>query len=387
VIILVTNESNAKSFGGNSLRNLPKLRQFKRRRVSSYDRTGGNFDWVTIKRGETAILFDVAGPGCITHIWTTQSISGSKTGYRNLILRIWWDNEATPSVECPLTDFFGCGHGQHHNFVSAPLQMSPANGRGFNCWFPMPFKQHAKITLENDDPDAVVIDPDHIFSKIAAVNVYYYVDYEQYELWPEDPDLPLGYLHTQFRRVDYKNDNYIDPDTGKKLSKLVWQMKGGKNTRANGGYARNHVILEAKGNGQYVGCHIDIDNRPRFNFNWPGEGDDMIFIDDDIDGEPVLYGTGTEDYVNQAFCPQTIYNAPYHGCIVPGGFNWKGKITYYRYHIQDPIRFKKVIKVTIEHGHNNGRGDIWETTAYWYQIEPHAPQPPFPDRAARTPKK
>jgi hypothetical protein len=113
----------------------------------------------------------------------------------------------------------------------------------------------------------------------------------------------------------------------------------------------------------------------------------MIFIDDDIDGEPTLYGTGTEDYVNQAFSPQEIYSAPYHGCIIPGEFNWKGKITYYRYHIQDPIRFMKAIKVTIEHGHNNTRGDIWETTAYWYQIEPHAPLPPLPNREARAPKR
>jgi hypothetical protein len=98
----------------------------------------------------------------------------------------------------------------------------------------------------------------------------------------------------------------------------------------------------------------------------------MIFID----GEkwpPSLHGTGTEDYVNMGRCPQQEYSAPYHGLILGGRDNWKGKISYYRYHIQDPITFEKSIRVTIEHGHANHRSDDWSSTAYWYQTEPHAP--------------
>ena len=111
----------------------------------------------------------------------------------------------------------------------------------------------------------------------------------------------------------------------------------------------------------------------------------MIFIDDDVGGEPTLRGTGTEDYVNTAFCPQEKYSAPCHGIIKGGGVNWTGKITYYRYHIFDPVHFRRRIRVTIEHGHNNTRGDLWETTAYWYQREPHAAFPVLPDREHRRP--
>ena len=100
----------------------------------------------------------------------------------------------------------------------------------------------------------------------------------------------------------------------------------------------------------------------------------MIFIDG-MKWPPQLHGTGTEDYVNMAWCPQQEYSAPYHGLILGGDANWKGKITYYRYHIQDPISFKKSIKVTIEHGHNNNRSDDWSTTAYWYQTVQHKPFP------------
>ena len=98
----------------------------------------------------------------------------------------------------------------------------------------------------------------------------------------------------------------------------------------------------------------------------------MIFIDDDVDkGIPTLCGTGTEDYVNQAYSQKEKYSAPYHGTIKPGGFNWWGKITYYRYHIEDPVYFNKKIIVSIEHGHDNHRKDDWSSTAYWYQNEPH----------------
>jgi hypothetical protein len=370
-------------FGSDALRNAAKLRPYQRHRVSSYDRTGGNADWVIISPGEKKILFDVDGPGCITHIWTTQITFGAKFWPRNLIFRIWWDNESEPSVECPLSDFFGCGHGERHTFSSLPLQMSPRDGSGFNCWWPMPFKSHARIELENDNPNSYTFDLP--FKKTPGVNVYYYVDYETYNTFPEDPESPLGYFHAQFRRMDFQKDMIRDPDTGRKFGRLEWQS-GGKNTRANGGYDRNYVILDATGEGQYVGCNLNIDNRPRLTFNWPGEGDDMIFIDDDIGGEPTLYGTGTEDYVNQAFSPQETYNSLYHGTIKGGGLNWNGKITYYRYHIQDPIRFRKAIKVTIEHGHNNSRGDRWESTAYWYQLEPHQNFPILPDRKARMPR-
>ena len=112
-------------------------------------------------------------------------------------------------------------------------------------------------------------------------------------------------------------------------------------------------------------------------FNWYGEGDDMIFIDGE-QWPPSLHGTGTEDYFNTAYCPADKYDAPYHGMTLPGGPNWSGKSSYYRFHIEDAIHFRKSIKVTIEHGHANHRADDISSTAYWYQLEPHKPFPPLP---------
>jgi hypothetical protein len=372
-------------FGSTSLRDLANLRDFKRKRVSSFDRTGGNKDAFLIPCKQKRIIFDVDGPGCISHIWSTQSTFRAKYWPRHIIIRIWWDNEKEPSVECPLGDFFGLGHGKRINFVSAPIQMSPKHGKGMNCWWPMPFKTHAKIEIENDNPKGSNF-AESDFHKKQGIIFFYYIDYEQYDTWPEN-DLPVGYFHAQFHRVDYKSDLWNDRDSGKHFNMIQWQVTGGKNTRANGGYDENHLILHAKGKGQYVGCNINIDNKFRYLPNWPGEGDDMIFIDDDVGKEPTLYGTGTEDYICCAYCPQEKYSAPYHGIIKGGGLNWLGKISYYRYHIEDPIAFQKEIQVTIEHGHDNHRGDIWETTAYWYQLEPHMVFSSFPNYEERMPSR
>ncbi|MEV0388432.1 glycoside hydrolase family 172 protein [Nonomuraea sp. NPDC050643] len=135
----------------------------------------------------------------------------------------------------------------------------------------------------------------------------------------------------------------------------------------------NYVILGAEGRGHYVGCVLNIRNlRETSDWNWYGEGDDMIFID----GEPFppsLHGTGTEDYFNTAWCPTQTYHAPYHGITMPGGDNWSGEISLYRFHIEDPITFTESIRVTIEHGHANKRSDDFSSVAYWYQTLPHRP--------------
>ncbi len=141
--------------GKSSLNDIAKIRSddMKRRRASSYDKSGDNFDWIEIKSGETAVLAEVKGAGCITHIWCTV-MCPVKHSVRNAILRMYWDGESEdkPSVEGPIGDFFGLGHGKKHNFVSLPLQMSPQSGKGFNCWWPMPYSKGYKITLKNDNP-------------------------------------------------------------------------------------------------------------------------------------------------------------------------------------------------------------------------------------------
>jgi len=354
------------NIGTGTLAGLARLRPgVQRRRASSYDPAGGNRDWWEFQPGETRAIAQLEGPGCIKHIWMTLG-SHEKLIFRKVVLRMYWDGEETPSVETPIGDFFGLGHGLARNFVSLPLQMSPENGRGFNCWFPMPFQSGARIEVTNELP--------------GPLNVYFYFDYERY---PADMALDdYGRFHAQWRRVN-PTPGWADPA-------VRWEDHRDKMWEAwavpNHG-EHNYVILEAEGRGHYVGCHVDIDSFTRQANDWYGEGDDMIFVD----GEawPAIHGTGTEDYFNTAYCPTQEYNAPYHGVILYQGtddWRWRGKNTLYRYHIEDPVFFEKSIRVTIEHGHANKLTLDYSSTAYWYQAEPHAAFPPLPPVEQRLPR-
>jgi len=343
-----------------SLETLAWRRPGRRLRISSYDHKGGNDDRIYVAPGQSAVLADIAGAGCITHLWCTfmnEGFQPEKNSLRKVVLRMYWDEEKSPSVEAPIGDFFGMGHAQTRNFVSAPLQMSPQDGKALNCWFPMPFARGARLEIANECDTRLIF--------------YYYVDYEAWRETPAD----LLRFHAQWRRTCPTQG--IPDDS---MPNREWSFEG-QNTTGEG----NYVILEAAGAGHYVGCNINIHNlRKSAKWDWPGEGDDMIFID----GEkwpPSLHGTGTEDYVNMGWCPQQEYNAPYHGLILGGRDNWKGKISYYRYHIQDPVIFEKSIRVTIEHGHANHRSDDWSSTAYWYQSEPHQKFPKLKPVADRLP--
>jgi hypothetical protein len=174
--------------GKSSLNDIAKLQpeSIKRRRISSYDMYGGNEDWIDIKPNEKVVLAKYNGSGCIKHIWCT-SMCFSKHYLRHAILRMYWDDESedNPSVEVPLGDFFGMGHAKRTNFVSLPLQMSPQGGRGFNCWWPMPFSEGFKITLENKNT--------------KKIQFYYYIDFEIYEGGFEN-EKDYGRFHAQWRR-------------------------------------------------------------------------------------------------------------------------------------------------------------------------------------------
>lgn len=371
------------TFKSSPLGDLPRLRNVRTRRESSWDRSGGNDDNVKVQPGQTITMADIAGAGYINHIWCTH-FCPQPDYLRRLVLRIKWDNEDAYSVEVPLGDFFGVGHAKTIDFSSAPLQMSPNEGRSFNCFFPMPFSERAHIELSSECDEEVMF--------------FYYVDYELHDAISDD----LGRFHAQWRR---ENPCEGISDEGMDNSEFEF---GGTNEDGSG----NYVILEASGQGHYVGCNLNIHNLrtgdhvqwpDQLNwpmsldeamgqsevifrcFNWYGEGDDMIFIDDDV-WPPSLHGTGTEDYFNTAFCPATKYDSPYHGVTLPGGPNWSGKISLYRFHIEDPIHFQKSIRVTIEHGHANRRSDDYSSTAYWYQTEPHQAFPPLPPVADRLPR-
>ena len=328
---MVGRMKDVRGIGGGSLRNLTKLRDWKRGRSSSWDRTGGNADRISIPKGATVVLADIKGAGCITHIWFTIACQ-DKHYLRKILLRIYWDGEKDPSVEVPVGDFFGVGHGVTKDYVSLPLAMSPSGGRGFNCYFPMPFAGGAKIEVVNECDTEVR-------------SFYFYVDYEEYDALEEG----LGRFHATWHRQN--------PCDGVPEAKTNLTGEG------------NYVILEAEGKGHYVGCVLSVEN---LSTGWWGEGDDMIFID----GEkwpPSLHGTGTEDY----FCSSWgfgggEYSGLYHGISLAGNTEgWTGKWSVYRFHLEDPIYFERSIRVTIEHGHANNRSDDYSSTAYWYQTEPH----------------
>jgi hypothetical protein len=344
----------------NFLSSLPKKKEGKRLRFSSYDKTGGNDDRIYIKPGETRVIAKMDNPGCIEHIWMTISNEGftiEHNALRKAVIKMYWNNEEDPSVNVPLGDFFGLGHAKTHNFVSAPLMMAPENGLGLNCFFPMPYDS-AKVEVKNECQTTLIL--------------YYYIDYRSYT---KKQDSDTFTFHASWNR----NCPCVGKDPSSFKDRLSFNF-GGENLDGKD----NYDILIAKGEGHYVGTHLDIDNiAPTSEWDWPGEGDDMIFIDGDK--MPTLNGTGTEDYFSMAWCPTQEFNGPYNGLILGTDKNWKGQITYYRYHILDPINFEKDIRVSIEHGHANHRSDDYSSTAYWYQKEPHMKMAELPSVEERMP--
>ncbi|HKN22323.1 MAG TPA: glycoside hydrolase family 172 protein [Terracidiphilus sp.] len=322
---------------------LARLRNYKNLRSGSWDRTGGNADWVVVQPGQTATLLDVTGAGVVTHIWFTIS-SQDPMHLKNLVLRAWWDDENAPSVEAPIGDFFGLGLGEYFVYQSQLLAVAPI--KALNSYFQMPFATKARITLENQGPAPVR-------------SLYFAIDYVALPALPEG----LGRFHAQYRQAAPCKGIVSD---GKNLS--------GKD---------NYVFLEAAGKGHFVGVTQAVLQNEN---GWFGEGDDMIFVDGDA--LPTINGTGTEDYFNGAWgysgqtCSYLHVGTPY--IVDPEHIG--GRYCQYRWHYESPIAFEKSIKVTIEHGTANDRSDNFYSTAYWYQTEPHAPFPALPAVADRVPK-
>ncbi|RJP20574.1 MAG: DUF2961 domain-containing protein [Candidatus Omnitrophota bacterium] len=333
---------------------LAERRDFQTKRVSSFDRTGGNADRLVIEPNEIAVLAEIEGAGIIKHIWFT--INHSDPLYRrHLILRMYWDGESNPSVESPVGDFFGQGWGEEYNYASLPLAAAPAAGKALNCYFPMPFGKGAKITIENQ-------------SEKRCNAFYYFIDYEAHRKISAD----------QFRFHAWWNCEITEPWKG---DENEWNSLRG-NADENPTDEHNYLILDAEGEGHYVGVNYYVNGPTPM---WYGEGDDMWLID----GEKwpgSLHGTGTEDYFNSSWCPKEIYIHPYFGYPrVNNTIGWLGRTHCYRFHIQDPIVFKKKIRGSIEHGHANCLTLELATVAYWYQKEPHKMFSPLPDPEKRNP--
>ena len=302
------------------LKGLADKQDFRARRVSSYDRSGGNRDSIAIEPGKTAVLAEIDGPGAVHHIWTT--IAAEPFYGRKIVLRVYWDGERAPSVEAPIGDFFGVGHGLNRDFASLPIVCS-SEGRARNAYWSMPFRRSCRITATNEGARAVDA-------------FYYYIDYR--ELAEVAAGTP--YFHAQYRQA-------FPPDP-----------------------KRDYVILEAEGQGHYVGCNLSILQR---SMGWWGEGDDRFRVDGET--RPSLHGTGSEDYFSDAWGMRESQGL-FYGCpLQEEDFQAGSKATVYRFHIPDPVPFKKSIEVTIEHGHGNDRSDFDSSVAFWYQTEPHRPFP------------
>ena len=326
-------------------------------RCSSWDRTGRNADSWIIPAGETRVLADIRGPGTITHIWMTQS-----NHYRDCLIRITWDDARFPSVCCPIGDFFGLGHGMVNSYQSQLFTASTGQNNQFekgcalNCYAPMPFKKRALVELVNQSTE------NH--------SQYFYVDYETTAL----RDLKtLGYFHAEFRRAL--------PFSGWAPEIMVNSPEADAVNVKRQAWCHNYVILETKGKGHYLGCNLSVTN---FQGTWWGEGDDMIWVDG-YKWPPDLHGTGSEDYLNQAWGMQP--NAFLRNGSSIFADNTGGYQTSYVHHLENPVRFKKEIKVTIEHGHANHLGNEMSSVAYWYAEKPAPAVEPPPVEKRRAVRK
>lgn len=290
--------------------------------------------YIIIDPGQTVTIAEMEGPGAIQHIWMTP------TGvWRWSIIRIYWDDEKTPSVECPIADFFCMGWNEYAPVVSLPVCVNP--GSAFNCYWSMPFRKKCKITMENINPK-------------DAMSLYYQVDYTLTDV-PDD----AAYFHAQYRRTRYNETSDFT------------------------------VVDGIKGQGHFVGVYLAWGLT---NNGWWGEGEMKFFIDGDKK-HPTICTTGLEDY----FCGSynfdregryTEFCTPYTGlCQVirpDGTYRSQERFGLYRWHIMDPVRFGKDFKATIQDlgWRFDGRylqqhSDI-SATSFWYQAEPHARYPEFP---------
>ncbi|MCK5862571.1 MAG: DUF2961 domain-containing protein [Candidatus Hydrogenedentes bacterium] len=309
-------------------------------RCSSWDVSGRNRDVWQIPAGKTVTLADIQGPGRITHIWMTQPCH-----YRSVLLKITWDDAKEPSVLVPLGDFFGLGHTIVNSYQSSLFTASTQNnnqmeqGCALNCYVPMPFRKRAHVELVNES------DEDHF--------QYFYVDYETYD---KPLDASEMYFHSEFRRQNPFGGWAHEIPVNEPLVDVANKERVAWNN--------NYVILNSKGAGHYIGCNLSVTN---FDTLWWGEGDDMIWVDG-YKWPPDLHGTGSEDYLNQAWGMQknafdrngsSIHEAD------TGGYQ-----TSYVHHLENPVRFNKEIKVTIEVGHGNHLRNEVSSVAYWYAKEP-----------------
>jgi hypothetical protein len=284
---------------------------------------------------------------------------------RKTLLRAYWDGETSPSVEAPLGDFFGVGHGVVNSYSCAVLNMSASIGEtrraAMNCYFPMPFSDGARIEVVNQ-------------AEAQIDSLYFYIDYD---LLPSPPD-DRGRFHAKWRREN-PTDGWVPVQP--QVQPDDTDMADAPNLTDR----ENYLFLEAKGRGHFVGVNLSVHN---LCGGWWGEGDDMFMIDGQK-WPPDLHGTGSEDYFCHAWGMQPHNSFLYNGVSYhqPGSvFSYNERITVYRYHIADPVIFHESLRVSIEHGHANSHSNDYASTAYWYQAEPHSEFGVMPPAEERVPR-
>lgn len=293
---------------------------------------------IKIAAGTTVTLADIKGPGAIQHIWMTPT-----NNWRHNILKIYWDETEHPSVECPAGDFFACGWNQYSQVSSLPVCVNP--GSAFNCYWEMPFRKHCRVTMTNLSDDETVL--------------FYQVDYTLTDI-PDD----AAYFHAQFRRTN--------PLPYKEVYTIVDGIEG---------------------YGHYVGTYLAWGVHHN---GWWGEGEVKFYLDDDE--FPTVCSTGLEDYFGGSYNFDAgkekggyrEFTTPYTGMpqvIRPDGlYQSQMRFSLYRWHIMDPIRFQKNLKVTVQAlGWRKDRRyllrqDDIASVAFWYQTLPFASFPELPGR-------
>lgn len=298
-----------------------------------------NSDSAKFAPGECQTIAHFQGPGKIAHMWFTPNSMDIRHP-RAFVLRAYWDGAEVPSVEVPLGDFFAVGNGMQADVNSLPVKVC-SRGRGYNCYWPMPFKREAKLTLTNDSD--------------IACSSYFQIDWVQLDEVPE----PAMYFHARYHQE-------YPPEFGKP-----------------------YTVFVGTGSGHYVGTVLSSQNAIG---HWFGEGDDMFYID----GEkvPSIQGTGTEDYINEAW-NMRVHSSLFTGCTVFEPRAPDARVTAYRWHIPDPIIFRKSLRFELERrgflmnsqgevvASSAPRPDFWSSVSYWYQdtiAEPWCEFPPYKDR-------
>ncbi len=339
VVMILLLFGTALSLQGQTLESLTVEQQAKSMRASSGN-PFDNADSMHFEIGETKEIALLEGPGKITHIWLVPS-SRNIRWPRALVLRIYWDGSDLPSVETPLGDFFAAGNGMMATVDSLPVKVS-SYGRGYNCYWQMPFKKSARLTLTNESLE-------------DKAGSYFQIDWIKLKKAPKTAMYFHARYHQEYPAV------FDEP----------------------------YTVFKGEGNGHYVGTVLSSQNGIG---HWFGEGDDYFYID----GEeiPSISGTGTEDYINEAW-NMRVHSSLYTGCTIFEPRAPDARVSAYRWHIPDPVIFTKSLKFEIERrGYimdNQGetvspsatRPDYWSSVSYWYQdtiAEPWCEFPAYKDR-------